>query len=99
MQVTDYTHIASAKPIYPDMMTENAEQELIKLFNTIREKKNELATLRIQATFLDQELESLTAKYQKLSKMFHIEYSTKEIQKIHKEYGLGILNKDNARNK
>jgi len=98
MVITDRETIASATPLFPDMMSEGAEKAFIEKFNTLKKMRHELSELRVRAMTLEQELKPLEADFQQLSKMFDIKYKEKEIQEIKNECMLGVFNKDDARN-
>lgn len=98
MQIRDFTIIKSAQPIYPDILSEDAENKLIGLFNDVKSKKKELSSLRKEIIVLEQELKNAENKYNEISHLFNIEFETKEIEEIKEECMLGVFNKEDARN-
>ena len=90
MIYTDYTEIKKVTFKVPDMMTENAEQEVIKLFNDIKALKNKISELRMEASKLENDLRVLEVKWNALSMLMDIEYETKEKEEVHQDIYVGF---------
>ena len=90
MIYTDYEHIKKVTFKVPDMMTENAEKEVINLFNSINELKKEISDLRMEATCLDKDLKVLEEKWNLLLPLLDIEYETKEKEEVKGEINIGF---------
>ena len=90
MKYTDYTKIKKVTFKVPDMMTENAEQEVIKLFNNIKALKDKISELRMEASKLENDLRVLEVKWNALSLLMDIEYETKEKEEVHQDIYVGF---------
>lgn len=90
MIYTDYTQIERVTFKVPDMMTENADQEVIQLFNNIRDLKDKISNLRMEATKKDKELKVLQEKWNLLLPLLDIEYATKEKEDIQQTINVGF---------
>lgn len=90
MIYTDYEHIKKVTFKVPDMMTENAEKEVITLFNNIREMRDKISDLRMEATKLDKDLKVLEEKWNLLLPLLDIEYETKEKEEVHQDIYVGF---------
>ena len=90
MIYTDYTEIKKVTFKVPDMMTENAEQEVIKLFNDIKALKDKISELRMEASKLEKDLGVLEAKWNILSPLLDVEYATKEKEDIQQTVNIGF---------
>lgn len=98
MVITDYTVIESAKPKFPELMTEKAEEAFIKAHYDLLEKKSRLASLRMEAMKLEQELQGEEKEYRKMAELFDITYSKKEFEEVRGQIYMGIINPDDYRN-
>lgn len=90
MIYTDYTQIERVTFKIPDMMTENADQEVIQLFNNIRDLKDKISNLKMEATKKDKELKVLQEKWNLLLPLLDIEYATKEKEDIQQTINVGF---------
>lgn len=90
MIYTDYTKIKKVTFKVPELMSENAEAEAIKLFNDIRELKDKISDLRMEASNLEKNLKVLEAKWNILSSLLDIEFETGEKEDIQQTVNIGF---------
>lgn len=98
MYITDNNIIDKATPLYPELMSKNAESKIKKLFYDMKAKEKELSKARMQVHSLEQEVKTLQDSWRKQSAMFDIEFAKKEIQEIKEQVFFGIVNPDDYRN-
>ena len=78
-KVKDYSKIKSVSIDFPELMTEGAEENIITLFNKIKELKDKAADLRIEATNVDKQREILETQWNKLLPLITVEYEEVEV--------------------
>lgn len=100
MEIQDNTRIKSIKSIYSDLdlFKDNAEDSLILLFQTIKDKKNELSDLRMKAQSLEEEINKLQSIWSKFSVLFDVEFETINIKEINNKVCLNINSETGVKN-
>ena len=80
------------------LVSDYAEERMLKLFNDMKNKKEEIRSLRMQANELEKELNAMEDKWNTISVLFDIEYETKQKDEIKKTPTVGF-NFDSSINK
>lgn len=99
MEVTDTSRIINITPKYPDIMSDDACDKLRSLYEEIISDKKELSALKQKAIELEQIIDKKNKAYTKIASMFDIEFGKKNITEIKNEVTLGIINREDYRNK
>lgn len=94
MIIEDKNKIKSVTSKCPEITAEDAEQYVIRLYNEINIKRDELINLRMHANTLEEEVKELEARFYKIKDLFNIEYCTKEVSEINNNMHLGIVTSD-----
>lgn len=97
-ELQDLSVIVSAKPKYPELMANNAEDLFINIFKVLKEKEKQLQDLRTSVREVEEEVNYTRDTFNSLKDMFIIEYGTKKYNEIHNDVCLGIVNAEDARN-
>lgn len=98
MLITDNSIIEKATPLFPEFMSENAEQAIKDKYQNLLKLKNELSSLRTKVMELEKTVASEEAAYRQQASMFEIVFAKKEIQEIKNTVLLNVVNRDDARN-
>lgn len=87
MKITDYKKIKEVTFKYPELMKENASEQIKNLFNTINKLEEEIADTRAQANIKEKQLNLLQKEWNSIKDIIDIEYETYE-----KDYTVNSLN-------
>lgn len=98
MYITDNSIISKVTPLYPDLMAEDTEEKIRKLFNDMKEKEQKLSKVRMVMLNLEQEVKRIKENWKKQSAMFNIEFAKKEIHEIKEQVYFGVVNPEDSRN-
>jgi len=90
MIYTDYTKIKRVNFKVPELMNEQAEEEVINLFNRIKALDDEISSLRMEATNKEKQLQALKEKWSMFSSLLDIEFDTKEKEEVHQDVNIGF---------
>jgi phage shock protein A len=90
MIYTDYTKIKKISFKVPELVNEKAEEEVINLFNRIKALKDDISSLRMEATEKEKQLQVLEEKWNILSALLDIEFDTKEKAEVHQDVNIGF---------
>ena len=71
-------------------MNEQAEEEVINLFNRIKALDDEISSLRMEATNKEKQLQALKEKWSMFSSLLDIEFDTKEKEEVHQDVNIGF---------
>ncbi len=82
MIYTDYQEIEDIKFVSPELV-EIQKEQILKLFNEIKDLKEYLANERMRLSQLDKELEEKKKKWNLIEPLLEITYKTKEVKEIH----------------
>lgn len=97
--MVDYNIIDKVTPLYPDMMSDNAEQRLREAFDRLNELKANLMKAREDVRHLELEAAKASRKFEDMSKFFEIQYLKKEVKEIkHDDVMVSIINPTDRRN-
>lgn len=97
--IDDNTKIKKIHFKFPKMFKEDAESQIIALYNNILDKKNTLANHRMEAMRLEQELKKDEEDFKGLQSMFDIEFEKRSFEEIHGEHNFLVINPTDYRNK
>ena len=92
--VEDRSSIKSIKSKYPEITSKDAEQNLLKMYNEIRDKEDYLSKIRMEAITLDSKLKDMKGTFNKLKDLFEIEFESKDVAEINNNMHLGIVTTD-----
>lgn len=83
---------------YPELMAENAKQQIEDLYYDILHRKEHLANLRMDILRLEQELKLKEIDFNKLTTLFDITFEKKNIEEVKGEHNILVKNDSDYRN-
>lgn len=99
IRVEDKSSIKKINLLYPNIMSENAEDIIKNIYNREVQIKDKLWELRQEIYSLEGELKELQKFKSSIQDLYTIEYDIKEIDEIKNEVFLYGGSKDDARHK
>lgn len=98
MLITDNSVIEKAIPLFPEFMSEDAEEQIKTRYYNLQELKSKLSKLRMEAMALESKVAEEEKLYRQQAAMFNIVFAKKEIEEIKNTVLLNVVNNDDARN-
>ena len=98
MLITDNSVIEKAIPLFPEFMSEDAEEQIKTRYYNLQELKSKLSKLRMEAMALDSKVAEEEKLYRQQAAMFNIVFAKKEIEEIKNTVLLNVVNHDDAGN-
>jgi len=98
MLITDNSVIEKAIPLFPEFMSEDAEEQIKTRYYNLQELKSKLSKLRMEAMALESKVAEEEKLYRQQAAMFNIVFAKKEIEEIKNTVLLNVVNHDDARN-
>ena len=98
MLLTDNSIIEKATPLFPEFMSEDAEQQIKDKYYNLQEVKSKLSKLRIEVMSLESKIAEEEKLYRQQAAMFDIVFAKKKIEEIKNTVLLNVINHDDARN-
>lgn len=89
MTYTDYQEIEDIKVVSPELV-EIQKEQILKLFNEIKDLKEYLANERMRLSQLDKELEEKKKKWNLIEPLLEITYKTREVKEIYNPINVGF---------
>lgn len=98
MVVEDKSKVIDVLLKHPDIMSDNAKNKIISMYNEILSLRNKLSNTRMACIELENDLKSKEKDFRDISSMFDLVFATKEVQAIQGECNTLIINPEDARN-
>lgn len=99
MLITDNSVIEKAIPLFPEFMSEDAEEQIKTRYYNLQELKSKLSKLRMEAMALESKVAEEEKLYRQQAAMFNIVFAKKEIEEIKNTVLLNVVNHDDVRNR
>ena len=96
--ITDNSVIEKAIPLFPEFMSEDAEEQIKTRYYNLQELKSKLSKLRMEAMALESKVAEEEKLYRQQAAMFNIVFAKKEIEEIKNTVLLNVVNHDDAGN-
>ena len=98
MVIDDRSKIKEIILKFPRLMAEDSKKYVMERFYDIRSKREKLASLRMEAMKLEQELREEEKEFNEQSSLFDIVFEKKEITEIKEDCYMSVVNPSDYRN-
>lgn len=98
MVVEDKSKVIDVVIKYPDMMSDDAKDKIINMYNEILSLKSKLSNTRMACIELEDDIKAKEKDFRNMSNMFDLVFATRSVKVIQGECNTLIINPEDARN-